>query len=718
MARYGWGGDQWLDNNGKPLSQGKLFFYDAGTVSAKVTYSDSAMTVPHTHPVGLDGAGRQPDIFFAGNAKIVITTSTGALVSAPTGPVTPIAGSGDPITDVDITALSLTVLGDSDLQGTLDVGPNLTDIRTFKMGFTTWPYDFTEPAYEFTYEKLNAHGDIITHHLTQGLPWDEAYADSPTYPAWIEADIAGRLAGTGVGKDVFLAVDSLTQFRDALIGEWGSGGQVARTAPWDTRDFDSPEVIEAFINYSLNLIARFNPTHYSYGTEVIELFVIDPAAYTKYVAFAAGVYAGIKAVHPDLKVMCSIILKNPDTAESISYRNQFARIANYTDVVGVSIYPYAFFSPLVNVQPSDLAANWLTQINAIAPGKPIAITETGWIGQTINIPAPVSLAVTSSPAIQAQYVEMMLQAARLLDAEFVIWWCVADFEDGWLSTIQYIPGAEAAQIWEFMGLYDPNQVPRIALATWDNWLAKPITNPSQSLASLKDLDVTWNINTRSIVASGNIFAETVQANAGIVTYSLFALTDVTAATVNTGFLNVSDVSFFTANVSVVNGAGISADNVAANVLLSAPALIVTDGGTAVGAIDNLTAVTIFTSGAATLGSVGTGALTATTIGGTELTVNDVDTDTVQSNVSVVAEGGLADTRLYIGVFASDEANVVVLSSTTVADPSPATAGLLPMALNCTNLEVNASGEIFLNLPTSAGTTGSLWNDAGTVKVAP
>lgn len=94
MARYGWGGDQWLDNNGKPLSQGKLFFYDAGTVSAKVTYSDSAMTVPHTHPVGLDGAGRQPDIFFAGNAKIVITTSTGALVSAPTGPVTPITSMG------------------------------------------------------------------------------------------------------------------------------------------------------------------------------------------------------------------------------------------------------------------------------------------------------------------------------------------------------------------------------------------------------------------------------------------------------------------------------------------------------------------------------------------------------------------------------------------------------------------------------------------------
>lgn len=34
------------------------------------------------------------------------------------------------------------------------------------------------------------------------------------------------------------------------------------------------------------------------------------------------------------------------------------------------------------------------------------------------------------------------------------------------------------------------------------------------------------------------------------------------------------------------------------------------------------------------------------------------------------------------------------------------------------VRVAANGEVFLNLPTSAGTTGSLWNDGGTVKVAP
>jgi hypothetical protein len=34
------------------------------------------------------------------------------------------------------------------------------------------------------------------------------------------------------------------------------------------------------------------------------------------------------------------------------------------------------------------------------------------------------------------------------------------------------------------------------------------------------------------------------------------------------------------------------------------------------------------------------------------------------------------------------------------------------------IRISAVGEIFLTLPTSAGTPGSLWNDAGTVKVSP
>lgn len=47
-----------LDNNGNPLSGGKLYTYEAGTSTPLPTYSDSALTIPNTNPVILDSGGR------------------------------------------------------------------------------------------------------------------------------------------------------------------------------------------------------------------------------------------------------------------------------------------------------------------------------------------------------------------------------------------------------------------------------------------------------------------------------------------------------------------------------------------------------------------------------------------------------------------------------------------------------------------------------------
>jgi hypothetical protein len=80
MARYGFGGDQWLDSNGKPLSGGKLYFYETGTDIAKTTYSNLAMTIANSWPVSLDTAGRQGDVFFSGAAKVVIKSAANVVI--------------------------------------------------------------------------------------------------------------------------------------------------------------------------------------------------------------------------------------------------------------------------------------------------------------------------------------------------------------------------------------------------------------------------------------------------------------------------------------------------------------------------------------------------------------------------------------------------------------------------------------------------------------
>ena len=72
MARFG-NFDQYLDNAGDPLSDGKLYFYESGTTTPKTTFSDVNNSIPNTNPVLLSAAGRQPNIFFDGVAKVILT---------------------------------------------------------------------------------------------------------------------------------------------------------------------------------------------------------------------------------------------------------------------------------------------------------------------------------------------------------------------------------------------------------------------------------------------------------------------------------------------------------------------------------------------------------------------------------------------------------------------------------------------------------------------
>ena len=73
MGRLNTVGVQYFDDNGDPLIRGKLNFYETGTSTPKNTYQEDAETTANTNPVILTAAGRQPDIFYTGDAKIVLT---------------------------------------------------------------------------------------------------------------------------------------------------------------------------------------------------------------------------------------------------------------------------------------------------------------------------------------------------------------------------------------------------------------------------------------------------------------------------------------------------------------------------------------------------------------------------------------------------------------------------------------------------------------------
>ena len=87
MARFGSLDTQYFDDAGDPLVSGKIYFYETGTTTQKDTFADVNLTIPNTNPVILTAAGRQPNIFFDGVAKAILTKSdnTQILVRDPVG---------------------------------------------------------------------------------------------------------------------------------------------------------------------------------------------------------------------------------------------------------------------------------------------------------------------------------------------------------------------------------------------------------------------------------------------------------------------------------------------------------------------------------------------------------------------------------------------------------------------------------------------------------
>lgn len=73
---------QVFDDDGDPLSGGKIHTYDAGTTNPKTTYSDRSLSIPHTNPIILDSRGEcTAGIFCTGLLKIVITDSEDVILT-------------------------------------------------------------------------------------------------------------------------------------------------------------------------------------------------------------------------------------------------------------------------------------------------------------------------------------------------------------------------------------------------------------------------------------------------------------------------------------------------------------------------------------------------------------------------------------------------------------------------------------------------------------
>ncbi len=338
--------------------------------------------------------------------------------------------------------------------------------RSFELGLTPWPYAATTTAVSFVYTEAATRGDFIAHHLDGGIPWEEALNGTP-YSAELEAELNARLSNTPAGMTTYLALSPLDRSRSALAEYWGTAVNQPLPAPWDARELDDPDVIAAYTNFAADLIQRFAPDYFNLGIEVSELAINDLTSFDRLVIFTEAVSSALKTQFPNLQLMISVAQKSPGSAAAAIINAEMPRLVQYVDVVGISTYPYVFFEHADKGDPANLPVNWMSQITAITGGKPIAIAETGWIAEQLTIPF-FGVDVASDAAKQDAYLKALFAAAGSLDARFIVWFSLVDYDALWNDALQQDP---VAHIWRDTGLYDENLNPRPALDTWTEQLS-------------------------------------------------------------------------------------------------------------------------------------------------------------------------------------------------------------------------------------------------------
>ena len=347
--------------------------------------------------------------------------------------------------------------------------PVPVETRGFELGFTPWPYDATSEAVSFVYAEAASRGDFIAHHLDGGVPWNEAL-NGTAYSAELEAELATRLNNTPADMRAYLAISPLNGARDGLAEYWGSAANQPLPPPWDTKALDDPDVITAYTNYAADLIQRFGPDYCNLVIEASELALNDTAGYDDLVALTAAVSSELKLQFPNVQLMISVALKSPGSPEAATIGAELPRLVQHVDALGISVYPYIFFDHADRGDPANLPADWLSQVTTLAGGKPIAIAETGWAAENVTIPA-FSVDIASDPAKQSAYLSRLFPAAEALDAEFIVWFFLADYDALWNGALQQDP---VARIWRDTGLFDENLNPRPALDRWMAELAAPL----------------------------------------------------------------------------------------------------------------------------------------------------------------------------------------------------------------------------------------------------
>lgn len=202
-----------LDQNGKPLTKGQVYFYTGtvGSTTPKTTYQDIGLTTPNSNPVILDAAGRAL-IWGTGTYRQQVRDQNNNIIW---DVITSAAGSG--------TSGGSTATGDGDLVGTIKPwgGPTAPNQYMF-----TYGQEVNRTTYAALFTAITSTQSVF---CTSGSPTLNGVGDTTNF--WIGMKVEIPCVPTGIStvasktsSTVTLAVNAnVSENINATFFMWGNG---------------------------------------------------------------------------------------------------------------------------------------------------------------------------------------------------------------------------------------------------------------------------------------------------------------------------------------------------------------------------------------------------------------------------------------------------------------------------------------------------------------
>lgn len=345
-------------------------------------------------------------------------------------------------------------------------GGDTETTRPYLLGFSPWLYDATVEAQDWTWTKLNAEGDVVSNHLEEGVPW-QAMLEGQDFSGSYLAELQYRKSRLAPGKKCLVQINPLNTARTGLAPNRGATPNEPLAAPWNGYALNSAPVKTAFLNYARRMVEFMEPDYLLIGVEVNLLIRNNPGAWAAYIDLQAHVYAGLKAIHPDLPVAVSVFCVPffPEFSGGDSLPAQLQGLEDLTphvDFVAFSVHPF-MSALLAESFPDDYFDRLFARTS-----KPVAISESSYPAQVWSSLSP-PLTWNGSPEKQDAFLEKMLEASRKWNARFVIWFAIRDYDALWNTVLGQ---SQEALVWRDTGLYDEAGADRPAIVRWRKALAR------------------------------------------------------------------------------------------------------------------------------------------------------------------------------------------------------------------------------------------------------